>query len=72
MAKRSDNPTPGALRNRRYRARIKRHEAVGRFVITEGLLNKLIRDGEITDEAANTVSDVERSVNRILSKHSVR
>jgi hypothetical protein len=70
MAKRSDTPTRAALRNRRYRARIKRNEAIGRFVITERLLSKLISDGEITGAAAMRLSEVESSVGRILGRYA--
>jgi hypothetical protein len=70
MGRRSDNPTPAALRNRRYRARIKRNEAVGRFVITERLVSKLVRDGEITEAAATTLSEVENSVGRVLARYA--
>jgi hypothetical protein len=70
MGKRSNNPTPAALRNRRYRERVRRHEVIGRFVITEALVSKLIQDGEITDAAAMSISDVESSVGRILRRYA--
>jgi hypothetical protein len=70
MARRSDNPTPGALRNRGYRARIRRHEAVGHFLITERLISRLVRDGEITEAAAATQTGVESGVARILRRYS--
>jgi hypothetical protein len=69
MAKRSEHPSPAALRNRRYRARIKRNEAVGRFRVTERLLSRLIRGGEITEAAAMRLIEVESSVGRILERY---
>ncbi|MEP7129640.1 MAG: hypothetical protein ABI770_00775 [Sphingomicrobium sp.] len=69
MAKQSDNPSPGALRNRRYRARIARHEAMGRFVITEALISALVRNGDITDAAARTPCDIEHGVAQFLARH---
>ena len=69
VASRSNNLTPSALRNRRYRARIRRHEAVGRFLITERLISRLVYDGEITDAAAMTISGIESGVARLLKRY---
>jgi hypothetical protein len=70
MARRSETPTAGALRNRRYRARIKRGEALGRFVITERLLSRLVRDRELEDSASVTLIQIEAGVARILRRYS--
>ena len=70
MPRRSDNPSGGALRNRLYRERIERHEAVGRFLITERLISRLVREGELTEAAAMTPSGIESGVARILKRYS--
>jgi len=69
-SRRSDNPSSGALRNRRYRERIRRNEAIGRFAITERLISRLVRDGEITEAAAMSLSGIERGVARVLQRYS--
>ena len=70
MSRRSDDPSRGALRNRRYRERIERHEAVGRFLITERLISRLVREGELTEAAAMIPSGIESGVARILKRYS--
>ena len=70
MAKRSDNPSCGALRNRLYRERVERHEAIGRFVITERLISRLVREGELTEADAMTTCGVESGVARILKRYA--
>ena len=72
MAKRSDNPSCGALRNRLYRERVERHEAIGRFVITERLISRLVREGEVTEAAAMTPGGIEGGVARLLKRYSER
>ena len=66
----TDNPTAGALRNRRYRARVKRRQAVGRFLITERLISRLVLDGEISEAEALTMNGVETGVARVLMRYS--
>jgi hypothetical protein len=39
-------------------------------LITERLLSRLLRDGEITDAATMRVTDVESRVGRILRRYS--
>ena len=70
MPKRSANPSHGALRNRRYRERIRRNEAIGRFAITEPLISRLVAAGEITESEAMTHSSIESGVARILKRYS--
>ena len=72
MPRRSDNPSGGALRNRRYRERIERHEAVGRFLITEALVSRLVRDRELSEADAMTSDGIESGVARILRRYAER
>jgi hypothetical protein len=49
---------------------VKRREAVGRFLITERLISRLVRDGEINEAEAMTMNGVERGVARVLTRYS--
>jgi hypothetical protein len=70
VAKRSDDPSAGALRNRRYRARLARHEALGTFVISEQLISALLCRGQIAEKAASSIREIEDAVARLLRSYS--
>lgn len=68
MASRSANPSPGALRSRRHRERVKAGRAAGRYEIDEELLQSLVWSGVITDAEAMTVSGSDRGVAKVLQR----
>lgn len=62
------SPTPGALRSRRHRERVKAGKAVGRYEIDEELLQAMVWAGMITDAEAMTVSGSDRGVAGVLNR----
>lgn len=68
MASRSADPSPGALRSRRHRERLKAGKAVGRHDVDEELIQALVWNGDITDSEAMTVTGSDRGVAKVLNR----
>ncbi len=66
MARRSDHPTPGAIRSRQtYRLR-QRGFAFSRAILSGAVLAMLVRAGKLADTDVHDEAEIERAVTNFL------